>query len=154
MDYSDARKKYGDIIDLPHHQSVTRAHMPLKDRAAQFAPFAALSGFDEIIREETRYTDSEKTIEENELEILDRKLGLLSQRLHEGVSPAASFVCFVPDTRKEGGSYVTIRGCVKKIDELSGKILLSEDAEAPEKLKRTIDIEISRLVSVELDEDL
>ncbi len=149
MDYSDARKIYGDIIDLPHHQSETRAHMPMKDRAAQFAPFAALSGFDEIVAEETRYTDTGKDLEEHECASIDRILVQIAQDLREGKHPAASFTIFSPDALKAGGSYVTIRGKVKKMDELSGRIVLYGDSEGPEKLRETIDIEIGSLVAVE-----
>ena len=149
MEQSDARKIFGDIIDLPHHQSETRPRMPLNDRAAQFAPFAALNGFDEIIGEETRYTDPGKDLEEHELETIDRELGHIAQELREGRHPAASFTFFRPDSLKEGGSYERISGIVKKIDDLSGKIILFGDTEGPEKLRETIGIDIGNLVAVE-----
>ena len=151
MDDSEARKIYGDIIDLPHHQSETRTHMPLKDRAAQFAPFSALSGFDEIIDEETRTTDSGKLLEEQEREPIDRALGHIAQELREGRHPAATFTFFRPDARKEGGSYESLSGRVKKIDDLSGRIVLFGDDEGPEKLRETIGIDIGSLVAVEAE---
>ena len=80
----DPRIVYADIIDLPHHQSATRPHMSLYDRAAQFAPFAALSGYDEMIVEEARETDTGIVLEDWELEQLNQKLTLIADVLEDG----------------------------------------------------------------------
>ena len=153
MEQSETRKIFGDIIDLPHHQSATRPHMPLNDRAAQFAPFAALNGFDEIIGEETRCTDPGKDLEEHEREVIDRKLSRIAQELREDKHPSASFVFFRPDALKEGGSYERISGRVKRIDDYSGIIVLFGGTEGPEKLRETFEIDIRALVAVELEEN-
>lgn len=106
--------KYDDIIHLPHHQSQTRAHMPLYDRAAQFAPFAALNGYGAAIRETARLTQPRIELTESEKAELDLRLQLLSEHLQD--HPEITITYFLPDLRKEGGAYVSITDAVKKID--------------------------------------
>lgn len=117
------REVYPDIIDLPHWQSPKRRHMPLYDRAAQFAPFAALSGYDDMIAEEARETNSQL---EQDHELLDRKLGMVSHLLSRGIHPTLSFTVFVPDTYKDGGEYLDVTGSVMKIDTVNKKVILDE----------------------------
>ena len=94
---SDPRIVYADIIDLPHHQSEKRRHMSLHDRAAQFAPFAALVGYDEMVGEEARLTDRQITPGESDLDRLDRAFRRLSALLSAGQRPQVSVMVFIPD---------------------------------------------------------
>ena len=96
---------YEDIIHLPHHVSERRPHMPLAERAAQFLPFAALSGYDDVIRETARYTGKKIQLDESAKAVLDQKLGILSQQITE--HPQICVTYLLPDEKKEGGSYVT-----------------------------------------------
>jgi hypothetical protein len=120
----DARIIYGDIIDMPHHISKTHPHMSLYDRAAQFAPFAALTGFEDMINEEARITDSAKILEESMKEVLSQKLNVLSDTIKNGTFPSVSITYFVSDTSKAGGKYVTVNEQIKKIDSAHQKIIL------------------------------
>ena len=114
--------KYQDIIDLPHYVSKTRPPMPMSDRAAQFSPFAALTGYDEAIGETARLTDRQRELDENELETLNRQLqSVLDQ---PEASREVSVTYFRPDGKKAGGSYVTVTGRLKKIDMDAGLLLL------------------------------
>lgn len=126
----DPRIVYADIIALPHHQSPTRPHMSLYDRAAQFAPFAALSGYDEMIVEEARETDTGIVLEDWELEQLNQKLTLIADVLEDGNKPRLTFTVFVPDERKAGGKYVEVTDTVKRIDATARKVVLMSEKEA------------------------
>ena len=121
--------KYDDIINLPHHVSKKHPRMSKEARAAQFAPFAALTGYDDVIKETARLTSERIEINEELKAILDAKL----QIIHDKVSakPEVTFTYFVPDTKKDGGSYVTVTGKVIKIDEFSQKIILENRTEIP-----------------------
>ena len=117
--------RYDDIIRLPHHVSAMRPHMPIADRAAQFMPFKALSGYEDDITEETRLTQQRIELTEGEQELLDQQLQLLGERLAEE-RPEVRVVCFVPDTRKDGGAYQTLRGRVKKLDPVEGVMVFDD----------------------------
>ena len=106
----DPRIVYADIIDLLHHQSAKRKHISLHDRAAQFAPFAALVGYDEMVEEEARLTDRQITQGESDLDRLDRIFHSLSGHLISGRRPEVSVLVFVPDARKSDGCYETVTG--------------------------------------------
>lgn len=118
--------RYDDIINLPHHVSIKHPHMAPIDRAAQFSPFAALTGHDEAIKETARLTDERMELDENRKELMDARLQLL--REHLGEKPTVTFTFFEPDERKSGGAYVTVTGSVKKIEEYENKIVLEEGA--------------------------
>ena len=105
---------YKDIIDRPHYVSEKRAKMPVGDRAAQFAPFAAMVGHEAAIKETARYTDRKKELDETEKGIIDEKLSRIEEHLDE--KPEVEVVYFVPDTVKVGGSYETHSGRVSKLD--------------------------------------
>ena len=115
---------YDDILHLPHHVSSTRAQMSMADRAAQFSPFAALTGHDAAIQETARLTDVRIELTEDELAALDRKYQELNDRLHEGSVVLITY--FQPDSRKDGGSYISISGRVRKID-TTGRLIRMED---------------------------
>ena len=114
--------EYDDIIGLPHHVSSTRPHMPMLDRAAQFQPFRALTGYEDAVQETARYTDEKVELTEDEKALLDMEL----QRLSDDIAnrPQVTLTCFRPDNRKSGGAYVTTTGRLKKIDDIEGALIL------------------------------
>ena len=117
--------KYDHIINLPHHQSSTRPHMSNHDRAAQFSPFAALSGHEEAIEETARLTDGRIVLGEYEAEILDEKL----RQLIENPRRKIAVTYFVPDPKKQGGKYVTVEKTVRRVDEVYHKIIFEDRSE-------------------------
>ncbi len=119
--------KYADIINMPHHVSRKHPQMSLYARSAQFAPFAALTGYGEAVEETERVTDNKRELDE-ELKIdLDRKLQWLQENSKD--KPKVTFTYFIPDKLKDGGSYQTITGTVKKIDEYNQKIIFEDNRE-------------------------
>lgn len=123
---------YDDILNLPHKQSSTRPHMAVADRAAQFAPFAALVGYDDAVRETARLTDRKHEHSEYVLEQLNAKINFLAQHLSE--QPEVQITYFQADKNKAGGTYLQCAGTVKKIDVykqtivlLDGKTVFFED---------------------------
>ena len=118
--------KYDDIIDLPHHVSKDRPQMTMLERAAQFSPFAALSGYGDAVEETARFT--ERRIEPEEWESGKINAGLVAIRdeLGSGASPRIRMVYFVPDGKKEGGGYRSVTASVRKIDEYL-RILILEN---------------------------
>ena len=115
---------YDDIIALPHPEPRTHPRMSLHDRAAQFSPFAALTGHSAAIAETGRLTASRITLDESEIARVDAALQRLRELLPQ--EPMASITYFVPDERKAGGSYQTITGKVKRIDTVNGVLLLTD----------------------------
>ena len=115
---------YDDIIALPHPEPRTHPRMSLHDRAAQFSPFAALTGHSAAIAETGRLTDSRITLDESEMARVDAELQRLQELLPR--RPTVSITYFVPDERKAGGSYQTITGKVKRIDTVNGVLLLTD----------------------------
>ena len=105
---------YSDIINLPHHVSHNHPQMPMEARAAQFAPFAALTGYDAVIHETARQTDKQVELEEYDNERLNRIFSELMDSLEE--HPVVTVSYFKPDEHKAGGAYMTVSGKLKKID--------------------------------------
>lgn len=134
-----SNKKYDDIINLPHHVSLTHPHMSRLDRAAQFSPFAALTGYDAAIKETARLTDKKVELGEYELEELNRTLLELSDRISQ--YPQAMITYFEPDKRKEGGAYITVSKEIKRIDEIEQAIYFTDGSKIP--LSDIFSIEIS-----------
>lgn len=120
---------YEDMIDLPHHVSSVRAQMPRINRAAQFMPFAALTGYEEAIRETARLTDGRIELDEDALLRLDAKLRLLQE--HASERPEAEFLIFRPDGKKAGGSYISVSGAVRRVDEIAGEVMLADGRRIP-----------------------
>ena len=118
---------YDDIIHLPHHVSQNHPQMPLRDRAAQFAPFAALTGYEAAVGETARLTAERRELDAQETEELNRRLTDLAARLKD--RPEATIEYFVPDDRKAGGAYVTVTGRVRNIS-VSERLLVMEDGMA------------------------
>lgn len=127
-DPADARTVYGDIIDLEHHVSAKRPQMPRLSRAAQFAPYATLKGYEDLVREAARETDAQRILDESEIEALNEKLVLL-QQLED--APEASFTVFVPDRKKAGGKYAVLRGRLSRFDEYARSITLDSGEVIP-----------------------
>ncbi len=120
--------KYDDIINLPHYVSQKRTKMPVGDRAAQFAPFAALTGHDAAIRETARLTDKKIELDEGQKAVLNEKLRQLFLTEQE-VQVAVTY--FQPDKRKSGGKYITKTGIIKKFDEYNRCIVFKDGTEIP-----------------------
>ena len=117
-------RNYDDIIHLPRHVSPKRSPMSNYDRAAQFSPFAALTGYDAVIDETARLTDTQIELDEGGKQLLDEKLRDLQARLPE--NPRVRLRVFRPDHRKAGGAYEDISGHVKKIDPVTRCVILTE----------------------------
>ena len=121
--------KYDDIIALPHPEPRTHPRMSLHGRAAQFSPFAALTGHSAAIAETGRLTDSRITLDESEMARVDAELQHLQELLPS--RPTVSITYFVPDERKAGGSYQTVTGTVRRIDTVNGALLLTDPRAIP-----------------------
>ena len=101
----EQKTPYADILMLPHHKAANRPHMSMHDRAAQFSPFAALTGFDGVIAETGRRTDQKIELSESQMTLLNQKLNLIDDAVQDGYHPMVTVVYFVPDAKKDGGSY-------------------------------------------------
>lgn len=113
---------YEDIIQLPHPTSKKHPRMSMAERAAQFSPFAALTGFEAVIRETGRLTDQRVELGESDREELERRLNYLDAQEEE--HPLVKVTYFLPDGKKEGGAYATVQGTLKRIDSGEGALLL------------------------------
>lgn len=118
------KNPYEDIWDLPRPISKTHAPMSLMDRAAQFSPFAALTGYDAAVAETARLTQQPLELDVDAMAEINEKLLFL--RAHISQSPQVTVTYFVPDNRKAGGAYVTVTGAVRKLDSLSHYLLLND----------------------------
>ncbi|MBR1762021.1 MAG: hypothetical protein IJ731_01470 [Eubacterium sp.] len=122
---SNARDEYGDIIDMPHHQSEKRPHMSLSDRAAQFAPFAALRGYEDEISETARQTDKKFELDNDTAALLNERLHIIIESIKS--EPEISLTYFIPDNKKEGGKYVSSTGKVRRVDEIQRFIQFKDE---------------------------
>jgi len=113
---------YDDIIHLPHHVSQNHPQMPLRDRAAPFSAFAALTGYEAVVDEVGRLTESRLELDEQEIAELNHRLNLLVSKLPEHSTVTITY--FVPDERKSGGKYRTVTGAVKKISDADRLIVM------------------------------
>ena len=121
---------YDDIINHPHYKSKKHPPMSLYARSAQFAPFAALTGYEDAVKETARETGVRIEIDEEMKSILDSKIQLLTEKIKQ--KPEVTFTYFIPDLRKEGGDYVSVSGIIKKIDDMyEQKIILLDKTEIP-----------------------
>lgn len=121
--------KYDDIIHLPRHVSGRHPQMPLSNRAAQFSPFAALTGHEDAIREAARQTDTFIELDEDRKEQLNEQLQLLKENLEQ--KPECEITYFQPDEKKNGGTYVTVCKPVKRIDECRRRIIFTDGTALP-----------------------
>lgn len=115
---------YNDIIELPHHTSPVHDRMSMINRAAQFSPFAALTGYDEAVKETARVTKEKIELDENAKAMLDEKLQTIAEHLGEHLE--VTILYFQPDMKKTGGEYVKITGAVKKIDQFERNIRMMD----------------------------
>lgn len=120
---SEQNNPYADIMHLPHHKATNRPHMSMYDRAAQFSPFAALTGFDGVIAETGRLTNRRIELSESDKVLLDQKLTLIDDVIHDGYHPEITIIYFVPDAFKDGGEYQEYTGKVRQIDAIDRKIV-------------------------------
>ncbi|MDD3279666.1 MAG: hypothetical protein PHG16_12430 [Lachnospiraceae bacterium] len=130
---------YADIIDLPHPVSKIHPQMSVYDRAAQFAPFAALTGYESAIQETARITSEKVELDEDSKALLDERLGLLLKKEYHNAAVLITF--FRADEKKTGGSYSTVAGNVKKIDIYGNRMIMSDGMVIP--LEDIVEIEFA-----------
>ena len=123
------RENYEDIINLPYHVSATKPQMSMIDRAAQFSPFAALTGYDAAIKETGRLTDEKIEMDEEALNILNMKFQVLVDSMDD--EPEVTFTYFKPAGRKAGGAYIEVTGRVKKVDDFERRIVMQNGTKMP-----------------------
>lgn len=121
--------KYDDIINLPHHVSKKHPQMSLHGRAAQFSPFAALTGHKAAINETARLTDEKQILSEDVIAKLNEQLNLIKENI--GTNQTVTITYFVPDDKKSGGAYISHTGVVKKIDEYNHTVILTDKTVIP-----------------------
>lgn len=121
--------KYDDIIDMPHHQSAKHPHMSVYDRAAQFAPFAALTGYGDVIAETGRLTEGMAVLDEDALAELDFSLSELA--VHAGERRKIRVTYFVPDGKKPGGAYAEYCGVLRRADGATRQLLFEDGTAIP-----------------------
>ena len=121
------KNPYADIIRLPHHKAKNRPLMSMYDRAAQFSPFAALTGFEGVIAETGRLTDRKIELSESEKVLLDQKLTLIDDVIRDKHHPEITVVYFVPDYLKEGGEYEEYTGLVRQVDPIERTVVFLAD---------------------------
>ena len=119
----EQKTPYAEILTLPHHKAANRPHMSMHDRAAQFSPFAALTGFDGVIAETGRRTDQKIELSESQMTLLNQKLNLIDDAVQDGYHPMVTVVYFVPDAKKDGGSYQGYTGKVRQVDAVERKLV-------------------------------
>ncbi len=130
--------KYEDIIKLPHHVSKRHPQMSLEARSAQFAPFAALTGYEDVVKETARLTNEKKEITEEVKAVLDERIQIIQKNIC--TKPKVICTYFEPDKKKNGGKYITIEGRVQKIDKYNHVMVLEDKTE----------IKISEIIQIEL----
>jgi hypothetical protein len=128
--------RYDDIINLPHHVSNNHPQMSAIERAAQFAPFAALTGYDSSVKEEARLTDKKIEMDEDMIAVLDEKIRIIQELLPD--CPEVEITYFIPDENKDGGQYVSVTGGVVRVDNYERSIVMEDQLIIP--IKDIIDI--------------
>ena len=122
-------RDYDQIIGCPHYQSVIRPHMARGNRAAQFAPFAALTGYDDAVKETARWTDAKIEVEEVRAVFLNERLCMLQEQI--GERPFVRITYFRPDEKKDGGAYVTVSGNVRRLDTFARVVVFTDRTTIP-----------------------
>lgn len=136
-----AKGKYDDIINMPHHISKKHPRMSLENRSAQFAPFAALTGYEDEVEETARLTDKRIEITDEMKTEINIKLKTIQEKIY--TKPKVTITYFIPDSKKEGGSYKTVTSNVMKIDKYKQTIILKDKTEIPINFITNINIEES-----------
>ena len=154
---SDVQRRYGDILDHPYPFPQRHARMPVEDRAAQFASFAALNGYEEAVEEEARLTEREVDLDDSVREAINQTLVEAEEQLMRGGTVRLSVTWFQPDARKEGGAYRTAAGRLKKIDHYRQVVWLEKGTSGnqpeSEKMGGDISVNFPQICSVELIEE-
>ena len=130
------KENYEDIINLPHYEPKNHKRMSIESRSAQFAPFSALVGYEDEIKETSRLTNERIEIDDGLKSILNNKLNLINKNIKD--KPLITFTYFVYDTKKSGGEYIKLTGNVKRIDESNNIVILYDNTKIP--IKEIIDI--------------
>ncbi|SHE43465.1 hypothetical protein [Schwartzia succinivorans] len=136
-------QRYDDIIHLPHPEPSTHPRMTMENRAAQFSPFAALTGYDEATREEARLTDEKKELSDDMIEMLDARLAVLEQHLKE--HPSITVTYFHQDEKKSGGRYITVSGNLKNLDGVKRILHMTDNTKIPIENIRLIECDLFRI---------
>lgn len=123
------RHRYDDMLHLPHHTSERHPRMSLTDRAAQFSPFAALTGYDAAVKEAARFTERRIELDEDIMDKLNEKLQFLQENLDS--EPELAITYFQPDERKAGGAYAAVSGCVKRMNAYEQTIIMKDGTRIP-----------------------
>lgn len=134
--------RYDDMLDLPHHISDTHPQMPPENRAAQFAPFAALTGYDAAVKETARLTDQKIVLDDDTKLLLNGKLQMIRENIK--AHPEVTITFFQPDLKKAGGAYIAITGNVKKVDTYERLIVMANEKSIPVNDMIDIDGELFR----------
>ena len=129
--------KYDEILNAPRWEPRGRVRMPIEKRAAQFQPFDPLEGYSDAVEETARDTDAERWLDETSIDLINRQLAELQQRIRE--QPSVTVTFFKPDERKSGGAYRTVTGKIKKLDEYGGQMVLTDGMVIP--LERILSME-------------
>lgn len=129
MSKTKAEEIYADIINLPHHEITSRQRMSQINRAASFSPFAALTGYDDAVKETARLTSKRIEIDDGTKEVLNDNLRIAVEKADE--QPEVSITYFLPDKKKSGGAYVTVTAVIKRIDEYERQIVLADKSTIP-----------------------
>ena len=140
---------YDDIINLPHHVSEPHPHMPVSARAAQFAPFAALTGYGDVIRETARLTEARPELSEDERAEMDQTLRAVLNT--QGKNARIEVTYFVPDARKSGGAYIKAAGKIRRVDEAEEVLIL--EIPVGEERAALLPVRIGDILSVHVDEN-
>lgn len=141
-------KNYDDIINLPHFESKKHKRMSIEARSAQFAPFSALTGYEDIVKETARLTDKRIEIDDELKQILNNKLQFILKNID--LFPEITFTYFVNDKQKSGGKYIEKIGIIKKIDTINGLIILKDKSKI--KIKDIINIKSDLFQKIDLFE--
>lgn len=139
---------YEDIVNLPRHISKVHPQATMADRAARFSPFAAISGYEDMVKEAARVTEERIDITDATKELLNEKLNMIIEFLDE--VPEVTITYFEPDKKKDGGAYISITGTVKRIDEYERIVLMSDDKKI--RIEEIYAIESDLFYSLGLDE--
>lgn len=139
---------YEDIVNIPRHISKVHPQATMADRAARFSPFAAISGYEDMVKEAARVTEERIDITDATKELLNEKLNMIIEFLDE--APVVTITYFEPDKKKDGGAYISITGTVKRIDEYERIVLMSDDKKI--RIEEIYAIESDLFYSLGLDE--
>lgn len=139
---------YEDIVNLPRHISKVHPQATMADRAARFSPFAAISGYEDMVKEAARVTEERIDITDATKELLNEKLNMIIEFVDE--APEVTITYFEPDKKKDGGAYISITGTVKRIDEYERIVLMSDDKKI--RIEEIYTIESDLFYSLGLDE--